>query len=144
VQRVEQKLWTDYVDTGLVQYIYWPVFSYGEASLSAYMVMECAGQQDLELAWTAHNLLYENTSSLMQVNPDLYMAVAQQVGLNMDQFNTCFSNPDSIQQAVNLDEIAKERGITGHPIFEFVGVGYLIGSQPISVFEDAIETVMNQ
>lgn len=144
MQRVEPEIWTNYVDTGLVQYIYWPVFSYGDASLNSYKVMECAGQQDLQLAWVAHDVLYENTSNLMRVNPELYVAIAEQIGLDMNTYSTCFDDPATEEIALQLDQIAKDRGITSHPIFEFVGVGYLIGSQPFSIFEDAFETIMNQ
>ena len=144
MKRVEPEIWANYVDTGAVQYIYWPVFSYGDASLNSYKVMECAGQQDFQLAWAAHEVLYENTSDLMRVNPELYVAIAEQIGLDMSTYSTCFDDPATEEIALQLDQIAKDRGITSHPIFEFVGVGYLIGSQPFSIFEDAFETIMNQ
>lgn len=144
MQRVEPEIWATYVETGSVQYIYWPVFSYGEASLNSYKVMECAGQQDLQLAWAAHNVLYENTSSLMRVNPELYVAIADQIGLDMNVYSACFDDPATELIALELDQIAKDRGVSAHPVFEFVGAGYLIGSQPFSIFEDAIETVMDQ
>lgn len=144
MQRVEPEIWANYVETGTVQYIYWPVFSYGEASLNSYKVMECAGQQDLQLAWAAHKVLYENTSNLMRVNPDLYESIAEQIGLDMNVYSACFDDLATEELALNLDRAAKEKGISGHPIFEFVGAGFLIGSQPYSVFEDAFASVMNQ
>ncbi len=144
MQGVEKELWADYVETGQVKYVFWPVVNHGQGSFNAMLVMECAGQQDLELAWKAHDILFENLSALYSGNLDLYLSIAEQTGLDLDEFQTCFGSEEAIAQIQSLDQIRRDKGITAQPVFEFVGVGYLLGSQPKSVFDDAISTVSNQ
>ncbi len=144
MQGVEKELWADYVETGQVQYVFWPVINHGQGSFNATLVMECAGQQDPALAWTAHDILFENLSALYSGTLDLYLSIAEQTGLDLDEFQTCFGSDEAIARIQNLDQIRRDKGITGQPIFEFVGVGYLLGSQPKQVFDDAILTVINQ
>ncbi|MFT5196469.1 MAG: putative DsbA family dithiol-disulfide isomerase, partial [Candidatus Promineifilaceae bacterium] len=67
-----------------------------------------------------------------------------QAGLDLDAFQTCFGSDGAIAQIRSLDQTRIDKGITGQPVFEFVGVGYLIGSQPKGVFDDAILTVQGQ
>ncbi|MFT7586851.1 MAG: protein-disulfide isomerase [Cellvibrionaceae bacterium] len=141
---VEKELIAEYVETGQVKYIFWPVVNHGQASFNAMLVMECAGQQSPELAWTIHDILFENHSSLYSAGLDLYMNIAGQAGLDLDAFQTCFGSDGAIAQIRSLDQTRIDKGITGQPVFEFVGVGYLIGSQPKGVFDDAILTVQGQ
>ena len=74
----------------------------------------------------------------------MYLSIAEQTGLDLDQFQTCFGSQEAIDQIQRLDQIRRDRGITGQPIFEFVGVGYLVGAQPKVVFDDAISAVQGQ
>ena len=141
---VEKELWEDYVKTGQIKYVFWPVVNHGQGSFNAMLVMECAGQQNPELAWTAHDILFDNLSALYSGNLDLYLSIAEQTGLNLDQFQTCFGSDEAIAQIQSLDQIRRDKGVTGQPIFEFVGVGFLLGSQPKAVFDDAITNVLGQ
>ena len=106
--------------------------------------MECAGQQDPALAWTAHDILFENLSALYRGDLDLYLSIAEQTGLDLDAFQTCFGSDEAIQRIQNLDQIRRDKGVTGQPIFEFVGFGFLIGSQPKQVFDDALNAINSQ
>ena len=144
MQGVEKQLFTEYVETGQVQYIFWPVVNHGQGSFNAFLVMECAGQQDPALAWTAHDILFDNLSALYRGDLDLYLSIAEQTGLDLDEFQTCFGSQEAIERIQNLDQIRRDKGVTGQPIFEFVGVGFLLGSQPKQVFDDAISTISRQ
>lgn len=144
MQGVEKELWAEYVETGQVKYVFWPVVNHGQGSFNAKLVMECAGQQDPALAWTAHDILFENLSALYSGNLDLYLSIAEQTGLDLAEFQACFGSQEAIDQIQKLDQIRRERGITGQPIFEFVGVGRLLGAQPKVVFDDAISAVQGQ
>ena len=144
MQGVEKDLWADYVETGQVKYIFWPVINHGQGSFNATLVMECAGQQDPALAWTAHDILFENLSALYRGDLDLYLSIAEQTGLNLDEFQTCFGSQEAIDLIQNLDQIRRDKGVTSQPIFEFVGVGFLLGSQPKATFDDAIMTILSQ
>ena len=144
MQGVEKELWAEYVETGQVKYVFWPVINHGQGSFDATLAMECAGRQDPALAWATHEILYENLSALYSGSLDLYLSIAEQAGANVDEFRICFGSQDAIDQVQRMDQIRRDRGVTGQPVFEFVGVGYLIGGQPKVVFDDAIAAVQGQ
>ena len=68
------------VANGELQLVFWPVINHGNPSVYASVAMECAGQQDPALAWTAHDILFENLSALYSGNLDLYLSIAEQTG----------------------------------------------------------------
>ena len=134
----------NHVVNGEVLYVFWPVINHGQPSFDATLVMECAGQQSPELAWEAHRILFENLSDLYRPSLDLYLSIAEEAGADLEQFRNCFASQEAIDQVAKLDQIRRDRGIAGQPIFDINGLGYLAGAQPYEVFADVLQQVANQ
>ncbi len=137
----EPDLVETYVETGEVRLVFWPVINHGKPSVFSSVAMECVGQQDLAAAWDAHNLMFENQASLWSADLDFYVGIAEQVGANRDTFIACYGSQDTIDHIMQLDQIRRDIGINGQPIFDVNGAGYLLGAQPFEVFAEAIEVV---
>ena len=129
------------VANGDAQIIFWPVINHGNPSVYATVAMECAGQQDLESAWDMHNQLFNNLTALYSADLEFYIGMANNLGLDQDQFVACYGDQATVDHVMALDTIRRERDITGQPIFDIAGEGYLIGAQPYEVFVEAIEYV---
>lgn len=139
--RTEPQLIEQHVATGELRLIFWPVINHGNPSVYSSVTMECIGRQDIEAAWAAHNLLFQNQSNLWSADLDFYAGVAEQVGVDRDRFVTCYGSQEAVDQIMKLDQIRRDIGIMGQPIFDVNGAGYLLGSQPYDVFADAIKVV---
>ena len=139
----EPELVRNYVDEGIVRIIFWPVLNHGNPSVSSTVAMECAGQQDIAAAWELHNLLFENQRDLWSADMDYFVDLAGSIGLDTGAFATCYTGNEALDQVLKLDRIRQERGVFGQPIFDINGEGVLVGSQPIGVFEQAIEAVQS-
>ena len=119
-----------YIDTGKVQYVYrsmgnfvsdniargkgtTPTTESQDAALAAY----CAGDQNKFWEMHAHlfaNVLGEDAGSFTDKR---LAAIAEKAGLDMDQFNSCYSSgkfKDRVQQDAQDGQAA---GVTGTPAF---------------------------
>ena len=139
----EPDLVANEVANGQAQIIFWPVINHGNPSVYASVAMECAGQQNLESAWDMHKALFEDISVLYTAGLDHYINLANQIGINEDEFVACYGDQATVDHILSLDTIRKNRGITGQPIFDINGEGLLLGPQPYLVFQDAIEYVIS-
>ena len=130
------------VTDGDAQLTFWPVINHGNPSVYASVSMECAGQQDLEAAWEMHEALFNNLGTLYTAGLDFYIDLANEIGLDQDRFVACYGNQETIDHIMGLDTIRRDRGITGQPIFDINGEGFLVGPQPYDVFAEAIAYVI--
>jgi protein-disulfide isomerase len=152
-----------YVDTGKVQYIYRSMGNFvsdnkariqgtpattesQDAALAAY----CAGDQNKFWEMHAHlfaNVLGEDAGSFTDKR---LAAIAEKAGLDMDQFNSCYSSgkfKDRVQQDFQDGEAA---GVTGTPAFI---ITYTVngetkteridGAEPFSTFQQKLEAALN-
>ncbi len=158
-QDTEPLLRQYYIDTGKVHFIYRSMGNFVSGNIGgtdtesqdAAAAAYCAGDQNK--FWEMHaylfgNVLGENAGSF---TPKRLKAIAQAVGLNMDQFNSCFDSgkyKDRVQQDF---QDGKAAGVTGTPSFL---VSYTLngqkkselidGAQPFSVFQQKLEAILNQ
>jgi protein-disulfide isomerase len=118
-----------------------------DAAAAAY----CAGDQNK--FWEMHaylfgNVLGENAGSFTDKR---LKAIAQKVGLNMSQFNSCYDSgkyKDRVQKDFADGQAA---GVTGTPSFV---ITYTVkgetkseridGAQPFSTFQQKLEAALNQ
>ncbi|MBA3945949.1 MAG: thioredoxin domain-containing protein [Herpetosiphonaceae bacterium] len=126
----EPQLIADYVRTGKVQIVYRHLLQLGPGSLSTGEASECAGAQGK--FWQTRKRLYE-------LHGALPADLLQQVGIDANRYATCMNSHQS-EAAVEADNAdAVKNNIVGRPYFIIGGDTRLIGSQPYSVFQRAID-----
>jgi protein-disulfide isomerase len=148
-----------YVDTGKVFFTYrsmgnWVSGNIGgtstesqDAAAAAY----CAGDQNMY--WQMHtalfgNVLGENAGSFTAKR---LAAIAETVGLNMNQFNTCFSSGKFKDRVAQDNKDGTAAGVTGTPSFVLTWTvngqtktKRIDGAQPFSAFQVELETILGE
>lgn len=134
------------VETGRVQYILkdFPLDNlHPEARLGA-VAARCAGEQDAY--WEMHHALFANQQLWSGAGPEVaedgLATLAQQLGLNVRDFNACIASGrhDAAVEA-NYQE-GSSLGVTGTPAF-FIDGYPLVGARPYEVFEYAVGLAQN-
>lgn len=136
----EPDIIANYVETGRVKLIFWPVLNHGDPSIYSTLTAECMGQQDPELFWTAHEYLFENQSDLWRADRDYYVNTAVSLGADQTQFEACYDGPDGIATVLELDNIRRQRSIFSQPIFDINGEIF-VGAQPYDDFAAIFEAL---
>lgn len=153
-----------YIDTGKVQFVYRSMGNFvsdniargqgtpattesQDAALAAY----CAGDQDK--FWEMHaylfgNVLGENAGSFTDKR---LAAIAEKAGLNMDQFNSCYSSGkfrDRVQQDAQDGQAANITGTPGFIMTYTVNgetkTDRIDGAVPFSTFQQKLEAALNE
>jgi len=128
----------NYIDTGKVKYVFkhFPLNFHASAQ-KASEAAECAGDQ--EKFWEYHDVLFANQQALSVSNLKQY---ASDLSLDTDDFNSCL---DSGKYAAKVKQDLADgqaAGVSGTPSF-FVNGQKLVGAQPYSAFEQAIEAALS-
>jgi protein-disulfide isomerase len=105
-----------------------------ESSVTAAVAARCAGEQDK--FWEYHNALYENQGMFNQTGG--FAALAEQVGLDVESFNTCVEEQRYLSGVVADYQEGQSFGIRGTPAF-FINGRPVSGAQPYEVFAGVIE-----
>jgi protein-disulfide isomerase len=131
---VEPKLYKEYVKDGTLR-IEWRDFPYrGQESVDAAVAARAAQAQGR--FWEYHDLLYDNQSS--GFSDENLLALAKRAGLDRRRFESDYENA-RYRGAVQADfQKGLNAGVNGTPTF-FINGRMLVGLQPVSVFENAIE-----
>jgi protein-disulfide isomerase len=118
-----------------------------DAALAAY----CAGDQNKFWEMHAHlfaNVLGEDAGSFTGKR---LKAIAEQVGLNMGQFNSCYDSGkylDRVQQDANDGQAANITGTPGFLVTYTVNgekkTRLIEGSQPFTKFQQELEAALNE
>jgi protein-disulfide isomerase len=153
-----------YIDTGKVQYVYrsmgnfvsdniargkgtTPTTESQDAALAAY----CAGDQNK--FWEMHAYLFGNAlgEDAGSYTDKRLAAIAKKAGLNMDQFNSCYSSGkfrDRVQQDFQDGQAANVTGTPGFIItYEVNGetkTDRIDGAEPFSTFQQKLEAALHQ
>lgn len=130
----------DYVQTGRVKIVFWPVLNHGDPSVYSTLAAECAGQQDPALFWRMHSFLFENQSELWGADRDYYVETAVLLGADQAAFEACYDGPDGLDTVLALDAIRRERSIFSQPVFDING-NLLFGSQDYETFAQAFDSL---
>ena len=127
-----------YIDTGKVQFVYrhFPLPSHQNAQKAA-EASECAADQGKFFEY--HDTLFENMQSdgTGLAIADLKQYAAD-LGLNTSKFNQCLDNGEKAEIVKSDLSAGQSIGVNGTPTL-FVNGIRIIGAQPTSVFEAAIE-----
>lgn len=129
----EPDIIANYVETGRVKLVFWPVLNHGNPSLYATLTAECVGQQDPNLFWAMHEILFENQADLWQADRDYYVNTAVAAGADQATFEACYDGPDGLATIMALDATRRDRGIFSQPIFDINGEIF-VGAQPYESF----------
>ncbi|MEN8172232.1 MAG: thioredoxin domain-containing protein [Chloroflexota bacterium] len=133
-----------YVETGQVYFVYHSVGNMlSPLSVTATEAAYCAGDQGN--FWEFHDIVFENQFILF-TNPNLpfdkYMtAFAEALNLDMEAYTACVDG-GNYSSKVQQDRVeAEAAGINSTPSFLVNGT-LLVGAQPYSNFEAAIESAL--
>jgi protein-disulfide isomerase len=128
----------DYIDTGKVRYLIrdMPLPIHPNAPAAAYAA-RCAADQGKY--WEMHDLLFQKQTEWSSGNTDeLFSGYAGDVGLDVNSFTSCLSD-GKYKKAVDADmALAQKVGVGGTPAF-LINKELIIGAQPFTVFQQAIE-----
>ena len=137
----ESRLIADYVETGLVRIVFWPVLNHGDPSLYSTVAAECLGQQTPALFWAAHDVLFEKQDDLWSADRDYYANLAESLGADRAAFEACYGDEGALAQVRTLDGLRLERGIFGQPTFDVNGQVFA-GLQNYEFFQAAIDAAL--
>jgi protein-disulfide isomerase len=126
-----QSILNDYEGQVRIVFRDYPIL--GTASLEAAFAAECANDQGA--FWPYHDLLYENQQILGR---DTYLALAEQLQLDLGAFTTCFDNQTHRDEVLADYADGQRLGVTGTPTF-YVNGRPVVGAQPYTVFATAID-----
>ncbi|MBI2565276.1 DsbA family protein [Candidatus Woesearchaeota archaeon] len=130
----------EYISTGKVRFVYkdFPLTNIHPLSVESAIAARCAGEQGL--FWAYHNKLFENQLGISEANLKVW---AKELGLNIEQFNSCY-DARKYQEYVQRDlKEAKAMGLTGTPSLLINGE-LVKGVQPFSSIKFIIERKLNE
>jgi len=124
----------EYIDTGKVKYVYrdFPLSFHPQAQ-SAAEASECADEQGK--FWEYHDAIFQNQQSLGSA---LYTQLAEQLNLDVDQFQQCVDSGKFRQEVQNDFSYGSSVGVSGTPTFFINGIK-LVGAQPFQAFKQVID-----
>ncbi len=129
---------SEYISTGKVKYVVrdFPLPFHGNAHEAA-QVARCAGDQGSY--WEMHDVLFEKQQDWSNGDPtDTFVSYAGDLGLDSGSFSS-FLSSEKYKAAVDADiKAAQQYGVSGTPGF-FVNGKLLVGAQPFSAFQQAID-----
>lgn len=138
----EPQIIENYVKTGQVQIVFWPVLNHGDSSTFATLTAECAAQQSTDLFWDVHKKLFENLSDLWGATRDELISLAVEAGAEQATFEACFDGPDGLSTVLALDQYRRDRGIYSQPIFD-INNQIFAGYQRVSYFDEIFAALLD-
>jgi len=122
-------------DDVLYVYKHFPLVSIHDEALPAAKAAWAAGQQDQ--FWLYHDGLFAFQEKLSE---DYYVELANQIGLDMEQFNRDRNSPEAEAAAAQDTELALQLGLGGTPSFLMTNLSDslpLPGGAPLELFDEA-------
>ena len=136
----------EYIETGKANLVFVDLAFLGRDSPMAAQASYCA--EDQEMYWEYHDMLYNYQGSKIDdgwANNERLKAFAENLGLDMELFESCLdSGKYSKRVQFNIQQ-AKEHGVRGTPGFFIVGPDgqqQLSGAQPFSVFKQIMDSMI--
>lgn len=135
----------NYIDQGIVRYVFkdFPLTSIHPQAVLAAEAARCAGDQSAYLEM--HDALFDRQGEWSNRGDAgvLFREYAENLGLDVDAFSDCLeSHAFQGEVMADLDE-GIGFGVRGTPAFFINGV-FVSGAQPYSVFEQAINSVLDE
>ena len=131
-QEVYEQLLAAYPGKIRMVYRNLPLTSIHPDAMAAAQAALCASEQDAY--WPFHNKLFSSDSLSTQT----FMQYAQELSLNVDQFQSCITD-EKYKDAVTADsDFAVNLGVRSTPTFFINGLA-VVGAQPLEVFQQVID-----
>jgi protein-disulfide isomerase len=135
----------EYINAGKVQYIM-QYYALGmDARLYVVEAGACAADQGRFFEY--QRLLFSSQQELAETPieqwGDLLLAYAQQVGLDVDAFGSCWEELGHQELIMASISDAREKGVSGTPAFLINGE-LIVGNQPYDVFKAAIDKALDE
>jgi len=133
------------INSGRVRFEWRDFDFFGPDSISASEAAYAAGEQGK--FWQFYDILYSNqqTPNSGWSNSSHLQQFAEQLGLNMTQFDQSFQSGKYLSLINSNYELGKQLGVTATPTFFVIGpngrVVTIVGDQPYSVFETAVNSL---
>jgi len=134
----EPQIVQEYVNSGKVKLIFWPVLNHNDPSVYATLTAHCVGRQDPDKFWDVHEMLFTNQSDLWRADRDYFVNTAVAAGADRAAFELCYDDPTALEEVLSLDAIRKQRGIAGQPMFDIAGTVYG-GAPPYESFAEVLD-----
>lgn len=127
----------NYIDTGIAKLVFrdFPLSFHPQAEGAA-IAAECAGEQGEYFGM--HDKLFENQEDLGE---ELYLAAAEELGLDVDEFTTCLVDPVIAAEVAADAAEGSEYGVSGTPAF-FINGELISGAQPYEAFVAAMDRAL--
>ena len=138
---VEPEIVSNYVDTGQVKLVFWPMLDHGSHSLNAHAAAECIGRQSVDAFWDVHDSFFENQSELWGAERSYFVETAANVGVDQAAFEVCYDSGMGHEAVVELDRIRRNLGILSRPTFNINGIK-IVGAQPFAFFSEYIDSIL--
>jgi len=131
---------TNYIDTGKVRLVYknFPL-SFHASAMPAAIAADCADAQGK--FWEYHDKLFNSVSDWTSRGRTAFEEYAQQLGLNAATFSSCLDSSATAYDVQADIAAGSAAGVSGTPSFFINGVK-VVGAQPYSVFQQAIEQML--
>jgi len=137
----------EYVDAGQVLWKSVPfILGRWPESVPVTLAAECARDQGRDYFEAISDLLFEHQSDWKAASAPEEVAegYAQEVGLDMPRYRTCFENDEFLWRVHGHNGVAKGLGVRGTPTFFVVGFGTIPGALPLETFREVIDTLLSQ
>ena len=128
-----------YVDTGDVRWVVVP-YALSNTTVPAAASAMCANEQDMYFDYA--NTLFAIEPSTTRLSADGFRQAAEAVGMDIDQFTSCMDDGRNLSLVNSNMDAARAVGVSGTPTF-FLNDEEISGAQPLSVFSQAIEGLLN-
>ena len=131
-----------YVVNGEVNFVYKDFPLNGPSSIMASEASYCAKEQGK--FWQYHDIIYENWEgeNTGWVTRNALERFAENIGLDMNKFNSCMNDSKYHQKVLDNEEFARKINIDATPyfiIFDDENAYRIIGAQPIERFKQVFE-----
>ena len=144
-QDTRRPLHEQYVEPGQIFWKSVPfIIGRWPASVPVSLAAECARDQGRGYFEAISALIFRHQSDWKSASApeELAEGYAQEAGLDMERYRTCFENDELLWRLQAQTEFAEELGVRGTPTFLLIGWGPIMGALPLETFRQVIDTVL--
>ena len=144
-QNTRALLHEQYVDSGLIYWKALPFITGNWAnSVPVTLAAECARDQGRDYFEAISGVIFERQRDWKAASApeDLADGFAEEVGLDMERYRTCFEDDELLWRVQAQTSFAGELDVNGTPTLFVVGVGPLVGALPLEAFQQMFDTVL--
>jgi len=146
-ENTRERLHEQYVDSDRVYWKSIPFITGSWAtSVPVSLAAECARDQGRGYYVAINDLIFARQGDWKAASApeELAEEFAEEVGLDMERYRTCFENDELLWRVQTHTAFAQELGITGTPTFLVLGLGPIVGALPLETFQQIFDTVLVQ